>query len=177
MGVREARPVFEQASWHARVLKLLCDDPSRRGDLALLTHHAEAAGDADAVLRYAPAAAAQATASGAHPEAAAQYDRALRFGATLPPEDRAGLLERFALSCAMSTRTTDAISALRDAAELRARLGDRLREGDTLRHLSCWLWPVGQCGEAMRLGRRAIELLESVPPSREIGRASCRERV
>ena len=45
-----------------------------------LAHHAEAAGDGAAVLRYAPAAGrARAASLGAHREAAAQYGRALRF--------------------------------------------------------------------------------------------------
>ena len=56
----------------------------RRRDPARLAHHAEAAGDADAVLRFAPAAAARAASLGAHREAAAQYARALRFADALP---------------------------------------------------------------------------------------------
>ena len=61
--------------------------------LARLAHHAEAAGDARAVLRYAPAAAERAALLDAHREAAAQYGRALRFADALPPEQRAELLE------------------------------------------------------------------------------------
>ena len=57
----------------------------RRADLARLAHHAEAAGDAAAVLRFAPAAAERAASLGAHREAAAQYARALRFADGLPP--------------------------------------------------------------------------------------------
>ena len=56
---------------------------SRRGGAA--THAA--------VLRFAPAAAARAASLGAHREAAAQYERALRFADALPPEERAELLE------------------------------------------------------------------------------------
>ena len=52
-------------------------------DPARLAHHADAAGDADAVLRWAPRAAERAAASGAHREAAAQYARALRFAGAL----------------------------------------------------------------------------------------------
>ena len=48
-------------------------------DPARLAHHAEGAGDADAVLRFAPAAAMRAASLGAHRQAAAQYARALRF--------------------------------------------------------------------------------------------------
>jgi hypothetical protein len=48
------------------------------GDLALLAHHADGAGDQLAVLRHAPEAARCSAALGAHREAAAQYERALR---------------------------------------------------------------------------------------------------
>ena len=47
-------------------------DPTR------LTHHAERGDDPHAVVRWAPIAAQQADAAGAHREAAAQYERALR---------------------------------------------------------------------------------------------------
>ena len=68
----------------------------RRGrpDRARLAHHAEAAGDREAVLAYAPAAGEQAAALGAHREAAAQFARALRHAEALEPDRRAALLER-----------------------------------------------------------------------------------
>ena len=43
---------------------------------------------------WAVRAAEEATAAGAHREAAAQYSRALRFADGLPPEERASLLDR-----------------------------------------------------------------------------------
>ena len=64
---------------HARVLAALREAPEAQRDLARLAHHAEAAGDREAVLEFAIAAAEQATALNAHREAAAQYARALRF--------------------------------------------------------------------------------------------------
>ena len=64
---------------HRRRSRRSSDPPGGEPDLARLAHHAEAAGDADAVLRFAPAAAARAATLGAHREAAAQYARALRF--------------------------------------------------------------------------------------------------
>src|SRR5215472_4254348 len=61
---------------HARLLAEL----EARGDAdpALLAHHADGAGDQLAVLRHAPEAARRSAALGAHREAAAQYERALR---------------------------------------------------------------------------------------------------
>lgn len=94
MAVLEAIPDFRRAALHAQVLDMLRADSARRDDSSLLAHHAEHAGDGDAVLAYAPAAAAHAAALGAHREAAAHYASALRFGSSLPPHQRATLLER-----------------------------------------------------------------------------------
>ncbi|MGH2535297.1 MAG: ATP-binding protein, partial [Thermomicrobiales bacterium] len=49
-----------QTAFHARMLRELEADPETREHLARLTHHAEAAGNGDAVLTYAPAAARRA---------------------------------------------------------------------------------------------------------------------
>ena len=62
------------------------------GDASLLAHHATAAGDVARILRYSAEAAAEAARSGAHREAVAFYDVALRHAAD-DPEVRATLLE------------------------------------------------------------------------------------
>src|SRR3954454_11163218 len=78
---------------HSTALAALAERPNRGPEAARLAHHAEAARDADAVLRFAPAAARAAAEVGAHREAAAQYDRALRFADTAPLRVRAELLD------------------------------------------------------------------------------------
>lgn len=168
MAVLDRIPAFDRAALHARVLNRLRADPARRGDSALLAHHAEAAGDGDAVLVYALIAAARATGSGAHREAASQYRRALRFGAPLPPVRRATLLEELAQSSFLAGQVLDGISAMRDALELRRELSDPLREGEDLRWLSFALWPVGRGSEAWRTGEQAVRVLEALAPSREL---------
>ena len=81
---------------HAAVLAALRAAPAGEQDVTRLAHHAEAAGDRQAVLSYAPAAARHAAALGAKREASAQYARALRFAAGLPAEERLALLEAYA---------------------------------------------------------------------------------
>lgn len=91
-----ARLVIEQslaphrrAELHGRALRALSDSPMAGADPARLAHHAEAAGDAGAVLRFASEAAERASVFGAHRESAAQYARVLRFADALAPERRA----------------------------------------------------------------------------------------
>ena len=64
---------------HREVLRVLEARGGGIVDLARLAHHADGAGDAEAVLRLAPSAARHAAAVGAHRQAAAQYARALRY--------------------------------------------------------------------------------------------------
>ena len=83
LAVEESVAPRRMRELHRLALAALAKPPKGAPDLARLAHHAEAAGDTDAVLRYAPAAAARAATLGAHREAAAQYARALRFGGDL----------------------------------------------------------------------------------------------
>ncbi len=78
---------------HRLVLDALKSSSATNKDLTRLAHHAEATGDRQAVLEYAPAAAIRASAAGAHREAATLYALTLRFAVDLPIEERARLYE------------------------------------------------------------------------------------
>jgi DNA-binding CsgD family transcriptional regulator len=140
-------------------------------DFARLAHHAEAAGDTDAVVRFALPAAERASSMGAHREAAAQYGRVLRSGAGFPLAERADLLERRSHECYLTDQSDEAIAALEEALECRRALGDRLGEGRTLTRLSYILWCPGRAGESGRAAREAVAVLEPLPASRELAKA------
>ena len=86
MAIEETLAPHRRAALHRAALAALAAPPAGAPEPARLAHHAEAAGDAGAVLRFAPEAAARADSVGAHREAAAQYARALRFAADLPAQ-------------------------------------------------------------------------------------------
>jgi DNA-binding CsgD family transcriptional regulator len=155
---------------HARALRAL----ARSSDKARLAHHAEMARDVDAVLLYAPEAAARAAALGAHRESAAQYARALRFAERLAPDERAALLERRSYECMVTDQTDDAIAALDEAIRLRHELGDLRSEGRALEQLSNVLWCPGRVAEAREAAERSINLLERIAPDRELAMACSR---
>lgn len=156
---------------HRRALTALATPPHGELDFARLAHHAEAAGDADAVLRFAPAAGAHASSVGAHREAAEQYARALRVAAGLAPGARAELLKRRSHECYLTDQAEEAIDALRKATECYRELGNRTREGETLAALSNILWCPGRGEEARRTGLEAVAILEQLPPGRELASA------
>jgi DNA-binding CsgD family transcriptional regulator/tetratricopeptide (TPR) repeat protein len=168
LAVEESVAPNRRIGLHRQALAALGDPPNGSPDLARLAHHAEAAGDADAVLRFAPAAGARAASLGAHREAAAQYARALRFGERLPTAERADLLERRSRECYLTDQYDEGIASLEQALECRRTLGDSLKEGDALRRLSEFLWCPGRTAEAERSARDAVALLEELPPGREL---------
>jgi tetratricopeptide (TPR) repeat protein len=166
IAIEESINPHRRISFHRAALRALCNPPGGSPDLARLAHHAEAAGDVDAVLRFAPAAAARAASLGAYREAAAQYARALRAGDRLAAAERAELLERRSHACYLTDQNDAAVEAIEHALECRRGLGERLEEGDSLRWLSQILWCPGRSAESERTGREAVALLETLPPPR-----------
>jgi len=156
---------------HKGALRALREPAEGSQDLARLAHHAEAAGDAVAVLEYAPAAAEHAARLSAHREAAAQYARALRFVDNTALELRADLLSRLSIECFVADQSDEAIEARESALDHYRRLGDRLNEGDSLRWLSRLVGCRGRSAESIDLGREAVRVLEQGPPSRELAAA------
>jgi DNA-binding CsgD family transcriptional regulator len=171
LAIEESVAPRRKLEIHRAALAALAEPPRGAVDLARLAHHAEAAGDADAVLRYAPAAAERAEAVGAHREAAAQYARVLRFGERLSPTERAELLERRSRACYLTDDIDEAIEAVEEAVELRRALGQRLEEGESLTWLSNILWCPGRTADSAQTARQAVALLETLPPGRELATA------
>jgi len=171
LAVEESIALNRRVDLHRQALAAFADPPGGVPDLARLAHHAEAAGDVDAVLHFAPAAAARAASLGAHREAAAQYARALRFGDRLPAAERAELLERRSRECYITDQYDEGIAALEDALECHRTVGDTLKEGEALQRLSEFLWCPGRTAEAERSARDAVGLLERLSPGRELAKA------
>ncbi|MGZ4303258.1 MAG: helix-turn-helix transcriptional regulator [Solirubrobacteraceae bacterium] len=170
-AVEGVMPPDRALALHRRALAALIDPPHGKQQPARIAHHAEAAGDAAAVLRYAAIAGEQAAALGAHREAAAQFARALRFGDGLSAQRRAELLERRSYECYLIDAIDDAIHARQAALREHRDRGDRLREGDAHRWLSRLQWFAGDNPTAEVHGRAAVELLETLPPGRELAMA------
>ena len=143
-------------------------------DPALLAHHADGAGDAGAVLRHAPEAARQSAAFGAHREAAAQFERALRFaddtGKAAPASWHEGLAGEYSLL----DRWEEAEHELRAALTLRRKLGDDVRAGEDLRLLSTTLWRLCRGSDSEQAAEDAVRILEPLPPGRELAWAYAR---
>lgn len=172
LAIEESLEPRRRLSLHRRALVALAEPPVGEPDVVRVAHHAEAAGDGDAVLRFAAAAAEQAEGVGAHREAAAQYARALRFAEGLQPEERAALLERQSNAFYYTDEQVQAIATLEQAIELRRKAGDARGEGDAFARLVPYLTCRGRLADAAHAATRAIELLEPFPASRELANAN-----
>src|SRR3954471_840118 len=170
-AIEETLPPDRRVLLHRRALAALTGSRDRAPDLAWLAHHAEAAGDVAAVARWAPAAGARAAWLGAHREAAAQFERALRYPEALPPGERVDLLERRSYECYLMGAIPEAIAARREALEEHSRVGDLRREGDARRWLSRLVWHEGDSAAAAEEARRSIDLPERVGPGPELAMA------
>jgi DNA-binding CsgD family transcriptional regulator len=154
---------------HARVLRTLALRPG--APRAQLVHHANGCGSSADVLVHAPAAAAEASAVGAHREAASYYRIALAHAADLPLDVRAGLSQKLAYEHYVTDRIQSAVEAYSDALDGWRARADLLRVGDVQRWLSRMHWHLGSKDEAERYARDAIETLEQLPPGSELAMA------
>src|SRR5262245_38896263 len=164
-------PLPRAHRYHRLVLDALLARPDRSALLARVVHHAEACEAVDAIIEYAPAAARQAARAGAHREALEHYRRGLTYRDRLPKAARAELLE----CCAYEHYVTGDMHAARDA-RLEAlavwrRLGITLAIGRNVRWLSRLAWFVGDRANADKYADEAIEVLRTIPETKELAMA------
>ncbi|HEX9066246.1 MAG TPA: AAA family ATPase [Streptosporangiaceae bacterium] len=166
LAIEQALAALRSVRLHAAILAGLedlgCADDAR------MAFHAEAAGDAEAVLRYAPRAAARAAELAAHREAVAQFQRALRFAGQAGDAEAATLQDGLADELALIDRWEEAAQANELALARWRRAGDRLREGDTLRRLSRTMWRLCRGQESAEAGGVAVAVLQPLGPTPEL---------
>jgi DNA-binding CsgD family transcriptional regulator len=167
-AVLDAIPPGRRSQLHADVLGSLRNLWAEPDYLARLAEHAEEAGDAEAVLEFAPAAGDTASRLGSHREAAFQYGRALRFAGRLATPERADLLEKRANECGLIDQRDEAIAAWDEVIRLWEGLGDQARAGDGWRQLACVYINSGRRADAQRAADRAVEILEPMGPGPEL---------
>ncbi|MFW6204233.1 MAG: ATP-binding protein [Actinomycetota bacterium] len=163
LAVEQAISATRQPDLHAGALAYLADRP--QAEPARLAYHAGEAGDRQAVLVHAPVAGAQASRLGAHRQAAAHYESALRYAGALPTPEHAVLLEQYAEECTAIDREAAAIDAATRAIEMWRELGDVDRAAVVMARRAYLLWGSRENVEARAAIRAAVEMLENRPSS------------
>jgi DNA-binding CsgD family transcriptional regulator/tetratricopeptide (TPR) repeat protein len=162
-------PPAREAFLHGRALAARRRGAADPDSLATLAHHAEGAGDGSAVLEFAPRAARRAAALRSHREAAAQYERALRFSGSLTPPERAALYEARSYECYLTSQSAEAFAARERALEIWRDVGDAAKVGESHRWLSRLSWFLGRNDDAERHARQSLAALEALPPGPPLG--------
>ncbi|MEZ4563710.1 MAG: LuxR C-terminal-related transcriptional regulator [Thermomicrobiales bacterium] len=145
---------------HRRVLRALEARPTA-SEPGRLAHHAAEAGEAEAVLRYAPLAAQRAVRLRAYCEAAQHYERALRFADTVTPVTRATLLAAHAEASYHTAHIDAALASSQKAIAIWQATGSTRELGVARAHLAGILWAEGKIGAALQEIQRAVSLLET----------------
>jgi DNA-binding CsgD family transcriptional regulator len=166
MAVEQAMAPHRKIELHSRLLSVLED--AGNADPAVLAHHAEGAGDAAAIRRHSLAAARRSSELGAHREAAAQYERALRYADAADKKAMATLQEGVAAEYLLLDRLDESEEALREALRYRRELGDDLRVGADLSMLSGVLCFQCRGEESARAAHDALAVLQALPPGPEL---------
>jgi DNA-binding CsgD family transcriptional regulator/tetratricopeptide (TPR) repeat protein len=167
-AVESALSPARRRALHAAVVGALIQRGVEQASLARLAHHAAQAEDSALTLRFAPVAARQASARGAHREAVEHYRTALRFAGSMELSNRAELVERLAHECLLTGQMPGAIQAGEEALALWRTLDIPRRVGQELCWLSRVYWYAGQRAEAYQYVEAAIRLLQTASPDTEL---------
>jgi DNA-binding CsgD family transcriptional regulator/tetratricopeptide (TPR) repeat protein len=163
----------EQQSLHGRI-EAAMSSATAPPDVSLSrrVHHAAGADDAARVLELAPRAATHAARLGAHQEAAAHLETALRYVAQAPKAVAAQLHEDWAYEAGLALRIDESVIAARQrAVALWRELGRLDKVGLNLRWLSRLHWYRGEARQAGDYADEAVRELERLPPGRELAMA------
>jgi len=165
-AVQEEIAPHKATELHRAVLDALlatgCTDDVR------LAFHADAAGDTARVLEHAPRAGRAAAAVASHREAAAQFERAVRYADATDIETRAALFDEYANELGLVERWEDAAVIRRAAIDLWREAGNPLREGAAETCFGTVMWRLCRGTESIAANRRARDLLEPLGRTEEL---------
>jgi DNA-binding CsgD family transcriptional regulator len=168
-AVESSLPPARRLDLHLRMLRLL--EEQQTPDLARLAHHANRAGEGDLVVEYAPRAAREAAANGAHKEAVSFFEAALRFADRIDDEAEAAMRVEFANELGIVDRRREALDNIDRVVAHYRRSGDDRSLAATLIPDSGARWRFEDAGR-FRVGlAEALGILEEHGPSAELANA------
>lgn len=168
MAIAQQIPAHRSGGVHAAALTALVE---RGDDDARLAYHAEGAADAQAVQWFAPRAAERCAAMGAHREALAQLERALRFADGLSTKEVAELWTQLSTEAGLVDRWELSHAAIVEAVDLWRQVGDPLRIGDAIRVRGMAEYRLSRQADAGASCVEAVRTLEPLGQTAELARA------
>jgi DNA-binding CsgD family transcriptional regulator/tetratricopeptide (TPR) repeat protein len=169
VAIEGAIPPYRKAAIHTEIIEELLS--SGCADDARLAFHAEGAGKGELVLTYAARAGRRAAALGARREAAAQYERALRFVPETDIRTRAELLDSLGEQLEFVDRWEDLAETCSEAVQLWHELHNFERESDSLLALASGFWRLCRGVDFRRTADTALKLAKPLGPSPQLANA------
>lgn len=171
LAVADAIPAHAARRLHQRAVDVLLQVRPPAALLARLVHHADLAGNVEALVVYAPEAARESARLGAHREAVDHYRRALAYRDRLSPSEAARLLESCAFEHYLTGDMAEARGCQLQALALWQSLADPSAIGRNLRWLSRLAWFSGEGTDAVSYANLAVAVLEPGGESEELAMA------
>lgn len=171
MAAEESLSESRRESLNELVVRSLLKQERFDNYLGRIIHHAVRARDAEIIVRYAPDAAKQASALGAHSLASDHFQNALRYADNLPREKLIGLYEGKSYECYLTGKVSEGIEAGETVLRLLKEAPDPAREGENFRRLSRMLWYDGQDRKGEEYLDNAIGILGKLPMSSHLAMA------
>ncbi|HVU55037.1 MAG TPA: AAA family ATPase [Puia sp.] len=149
-----------------KILDLFLGSFEQNQEIERIIHHAKNCNEYDLVVRYAPLAAKQAAAVGAHQEAVKLYYSAIEYYQGSDKDVLLQLYEPYAYECYLTNQLKEAIIYQGRALKIWRERNNQERIGDCLRFLSRLWWYDGHGKHADNYADEAVEVLEDQPPSK-----------
>ncbi|MBE7171685.1 MAG: AAA family ATPase [Williamsia sp.] len=157
---------FKRLELNKKVLELFLESFEQSGAVERIVHYAKNAGENGLVAHFAPLAARQAAALGAHTEAAKLYLAAIEYDPDKEPGHLVQLYEAYTYECYLTNQVKEAIIYQTKARRILQETGSPEQVGNCLRFLSRLWWYDGHRREAELYAVQAIEAFDSLPPSK-----------
>ncbi len=171
MAVEESLSESKRQFLNEKVLQLLLKQDKAENFYARIIHHAAKANNKKVIIDYAPDAAKQASLLGAHTLAANHYYNVLKFDDEIPAGKLLDIYEGRSSECFLTGQIQESIKAAEAVIRILKQYPDSKREGEIYRRLSRILWYDCQDEKGEEALNKAIEILETLPPGRQLAMA------
>lgn len=156
---------FVRIALNKKILHLFHESFETNHEIERIVHHAKNANEYDIIVRYAPLAARQAAALGAHIEACKLYLSAIEYYQGADKNVLIQFYDWYAYECYLTNQIRDAIIYTGKLLNLLKEKNDIEKIGNCMRFLSRLWWLDGNRKKAENFAEQAIEELKSSPSS------------
>jgi len=157
---------FKRIALNKSVLGFFLKSFEEKGEIEKIVHYAKNANDNKLVVKFAPVAAKQAAAVGAHFEASKLFYTAIEYFEDNDTDQLVKLYEDYAYECYLTNQLQDAIIYQGKALKVWEQKNEVEQLGNSLRLFSRLWWFEGNRQKAETYAAQAIEVLTKQPSSK-----------